>query len=138
MKHTLLIVDDNEVLLKLLKRVFEKDYNVYTASDGVEAMSFLSYGIKADLIISDLNMNNISGYELIKHLSTSSIYKKIPVIVLTASSDIDLNPLKDLFIVAHVLNKPFDPLILKNVVTQTLSDNYGEGDAKYQILKKMN
>jgi len=138
MKQTILIVDDNDVLLKLLRRVFEKDYNVFTASDGVEAMTFLSRGIKTDLIISDLNMNNINGYDLIKHLSTSSLYKKIPVIVLTASYNIDLNPLKNLFVVAQVLNKPFDPLVLKNAVKETLESNRASNDTKYQILKKMN
>jgi CheY-like chemotaxis protein len=77
-KSTLLIVDDDEVMVLLLKKLFEKKYNVYTASDGVEAMHRLSQGIVPDLIICDILMENINGYEFIKHLMTSIIYKNIP------------------------------------------------------------
>ena len=77
MKSTLLIVDDDEVMVLLLKKLFEKKYTVYTASDGVEAMHCLSQGVAPDLIICDILMENINGYEFIKHLTTSIIYKNI-------------------------------------------------------------
>ncbi len=137
MKHTLLIVDDNDILLKLLKRLFEKNYKVYTASDGVEAMSLLYQGLRPNLIISDLNMNNISGYDLIMHLSTSSIYNKIPVVVLTATpSAFDF---KNRIVVAEVVSKPFDPLMLENIVKKAIDYYYNSNPkVKYQILNKLN
>lgn len=119
MKNTLLIVDDDEVMVLLLKKLFEKKYIVFTASDGVEAMCFLSQGIMPDLIISDILMENISGYEFIKHLVTSTIYKKIPIIVVSSISASDL-PTE--FISIQVINKPFDPLLLKKTVDATIQN----------------
>jgi len=128
MKNTLLIVDDDEVMVILLKKLFEKKYVVFTASDGVEAMCYLSQGIVPDLIISDLLMENITGYEFIKHLLTSTLYKTIPIIVVSSSS---ANDLSREFPTVGIINKPFDPIVLKNLVdtaiintlTQALSNN---------------
>jgi CheY-like chemotaxis protein len=118
MKHTLLIVEDDEVMVLLLKRLFEKKYIVFTASDGVEAMCYLSKGIMPDLIITDLIMENISGYELVKHLLTSFLYKNIPVIVVSNAYAPEIS--KE-FPLVEVLHKPFDPLILTSLVDTTIT-----------------
>lgn len=139
MKHTLLIVDDNEIILALLKAILEKNYNLFTASDGVEAMFLLSHGMKPDLIITDLNMENINGYELVHHLSTSKVYNKIPVVVLSGyTEEEDVDTLKEQIIIAKVLNKPFDPKTLINTIKETLSENYFNEDFEYPILKRLN
>lgn len=139
MKHTLLIVDDNEIILALLKAILEKNYNLFTASDGVEAMFLLSHGMKPDLIITDLNMENINGYELVHHLSTSKVYNKIPVVVLSGyTEEKDVDTLKEQIIIAKVLNKPFDPKTLINTIKETLSENYFNEDFEYPILKRLN
>ena len=117
MKNTLLIVDDDEVMVLLLKKLFEKKYIVLTASDGVEAMCFLSQGLMPDLIISDILMENISGYEFIKHLLTSTVYKNIPVIVVSSVASAELS---NEFLSVKIINKPFDPLFLKNTVDSTI------------------
>ncbi|MBV9962990.1 MAG: response regulator [Parafilimonas sp.] len=117
MKNTLLIVDDDEVMVLLLKKLFEKKYIVFTASDGVEAMCYLNRGITPDLIISDLLMENITGYEFIKHLLTSAVYKRIPVIVVSSSP---ANEFSKEFPAVDIINKPFDPLELKSLVDATI------------------
>lgn len=117
MKNTLLIVDDDEVMVLLLKKLFEKKYIVFTASDGVEAMCYLSQGILPDLIISDLLMENITGYEFIKHLLTSILYKTIPVVIVSSSPSPEL--LKE-FPSIKIMHKPFDPIVLKNLIDTTI------------------
>ncbi len=109
MKQKLLIIDDDEAIFTLLKQIFIKKYSVYTAYDGVEALCYLSDKLIPDLIITDLNMDNINGYELIKHLSSSKILNKIPVIVLSNMPRIETEDLKRYPIVAEVFAKPFDP-----------------------------
>ncbi len=115
MKPTLLIVDDNEPLLRLLQSIFNKDYTVFTAADGVDAISLLGRGIRPELIICDLQMQNIDGYELVAHLFTSRLYQNIPVILL--SEGIPGEDLPTSANVARVISKPFDPLFLKEAVT---------------------
>jgi len=117
MKNTLLIVDDDEVMVLLLKKIFEKKYIVFTACDGVEAMCYLSKGIIPDLIITDLIMENISGYELIKHLQTSIFYNRVPLIVVSNAYAPEIS--KE-FPSVEILHKPFDPLVLKSLVDATI------------------
>jgi two-component system chemotaxis response regulator CheY len=139
MKHSLLIVDDNEMLLKLLKKLFEKSFIVHAATDGVEAMSLLYQGIKPSLIISDLNMQHINGYDLIRHLATSSIYNKIPVIILTGSVDTSTINIDDHVTVANILAKPFDPIVLEGMIKDAIEFYYEDFNRKkFPILNKMN
>lgn len=118
MKKSLLIVDDDQVMVLLLRKLFEKKYNVFTASDGVEAMHYLAQGIIPSLVISDLIMENITGYEFIKHLLTSALYSNIPVIVV---SSIPASELEKEFPGVEVVNKPFDPITLKNLVDTNIT-----------------
>lgn len=143
MRPTLLIVDDNEAILKLLTVVFERKYNVFTAADGVEAIAFLAESIMPDLIISDLHMNNISGYELVRHLSTSHIYNKIPVVIISDVGDPDLQLLGSQAVVVSVMHKPFDPVALsrvveENIVKYPVSKNYVRVGARYEFGSQYN
>jgi CheY-like chemotaxis protein len=113
-KPTLLLVDDNESLLRLLKSVFDKQYSVFTAGDGVEAIHLLSKGIRPKLILCDLEMQNIDGMELVSHLSTSRLYRDIPVILLTEARQVAEASLPGN--VARVVHKPFDPVNLLEIV----------------------
>jgi two-component system, chemotaxis family, chemotaxis protein CheY len=120
MKPTLLLVDDNEPLLRLLKSIFDKQFTVFTANDGVEALDILSKGIRPRLILSDVQMANIDGYELVAHLSTSKLYKDIPVILMTGSKQpIDVPQGGN---VARILYKPFDPVTLHTEVNAVLAE----------------
>ncbi len=118
MKKKLLIVDDDEVMVLLLKKLFEKNYQVFTADDGVEAMGCLSQGIMPDLIISDIVMENITGREFIKHLLTSTLYKNIPVIIVSGAPTAEL--VKD-FPSIEIVHKPFDPIVLKKSVEKAIT-----------------
>jgi two-component system chemotaxis response regulator CheY len=113
MKNTLLIVEDDEMIILLMKHLFEKNYNVFTASNGFEAMTHLMEGIIPDIIISDLMMEHVTGYEFIRKLYSTSQYRKIPVIVVSSS---ETGELSKEFPTLQFLNKPFDPVMLSNLV----------------------
>lgn len=118
MKKSLLVVDDDEVMVMLLTKLFEKKYMVFTASDGVEAMHYLYKGIVPDLIISDLMMENITGYEFIKHLQTSAFYGRIPIIILSGTIYDEIN---EKYSDVYIINKPFDPIALQKLVDANIS-----------------
>lgn len=121
MKHKMLLVDDDKVMLQLLKKIFEKEYTVFTACDGVEALHCLYNGIKPDVIVSDLIMENINGYEFVKHLSTSVVFSKIPVVILSSMAESEA---MRMFPAVKTISKPFDPLkLLSYINTKVLSAN---------------
>ncbi len=84
---SLLIADDEKNILSGLKLAFEDEgYTVITASDGNEAWSKLQKNI-VDLVITDLRMPGMDGYELLRRISSS--YPALPVIVLTGHGTIE-------------------------------------------------
>ena len=84
---TLLIADDEKNIRSGLQMAFEDEgYQVLTASDGNEAWEKLQKNI-VDLVITDLRMPGMDGYELLKRISSS--YPTLPVIVLTGHGTIE-------------------------------------------------
>ncbi|NSL86694.1 response regulator [Chitinophaga solisilvae] len=110
MKKKILIIDDSSPIRFLLEALFSKQHAVIAAQDGLVAMSWLSNGNKPDLIITDLQMPNINGWELLDFLADSYLYKDLPVIVLSGSTDTASTNLTARYSnVQAVMSKPFDP-----------------------------
>lgn len=87
MTRTILIVDDSATMLMSVKNNLEiAGYKVETARDGMEALSVLKAGIKPDLIITDINMPNMGGLELIKNVRALPGFRFIPILTLTTES----------------------------------------------------
>lgn len=85
----LLVADDNEVTLKILSNVLaSENYLVLTAKDGLEALK-LALQEKPDLILTDYLMPQMDGITLIKKLKSQLTTRYIPVIILSAKSEVD-------------------------------------------------
>lgn len=118
MKKKILIVDDSAPMRFLLEAMLSSRYKVYAATDGLTATMWLSNGNIPDLIITDVQMPNIDGWQLSKNLASNALYSDIPVIVLTG---MDLKDNLQLYPnVAKVMNKPFDPIKLIELVDNQL------------------
>ncbi len=88
MAKTILIVDDSPTMTMSVKSSLEMNgFAVQTASDGVQAMNKLKAGLKPDLIITDINMPNMGGLELIKNVKALPGYRFVPILTLTTESD---------------------------------------------------
>jgi len=85
MSHKILIVDDELANLRLLERLFRRDYNVISAPNGIEAMRLLEQHDVA-LIITDQRMPGMSGIELLKR--TASLRPHMVRIILTGFIDV--------------------------------------------------
>ena len=77
MKNKILVIDDDQAICIFLSVVLSKSFYVSTAHDGMGAMYLLSEGNIPDLIITDLEMPNLSGIELIENLKKSRLYRNI-------------------------------------------------------------
>ncbi|WP_341836308.1 response regulator [Chitinophaga pollutisoli] len=120
MKKTILIVDDSVHIRMLLEAMLQHKYKVYTAEDGLSAMMWLAAGNVPDIIVTDIQMPHLDGWELISNLHNNLLYNDIPVVVLTGVSLHNVN-----FVhpnVVHVINKPFDPRDLLEKIGQQFSN----------------
>lgn len=83
MKKQILAVDDDSSIRELLEFLLRNNYNVVTKKDGMEAMMWLSEGNIPDLIITDIDMPRLNGYEFFKHIRKSGFYRDIPIMVIS-------------------------------------------------------
>ena len=83
--YTILIVEDNVELLMLMKQLLSRKYKVETARHGREAVELIEK-TELDLIISDVMMPVMDGYELVKYVKNSVGYRHLPIIMLTAKT----------------------------------------------------
>ncbi|MCD6258799.1 MAG: two-component system response regulator [Helicobacteraceae bacterium] len=83
-KAVILIVDDTADNLLLLSDILKPDYSVKVANSGIKALEYLRTKTKPDLILLDILMPELSGYEVIEQIKKDSSLRDIPVIFLTA------------------------------------------------------
>jgi two-component system, cell cycle response regulator DivK len=80
----ILIVEDNEMNLDMLtRRLTRRGYDVISATDGVEGLQLASYELP-DLVLMDMSLPKMDGWEATRHLKANRETKDIPVIALTA------------------------------------------------------
>lgn len=105
----ILIVDDEPYNLLILEELLGAHYAVHTATDGIYALSYLRAGGRADLILSDVMMVNMDGFELCRQLKADPDMRDIPVLFLT-SLESAADEEKGLSLGAEdFIHKPFSP-----------------------------
>ncbi len=85
MKKTLLALDDELSILKILDFYFNKTYNVVAKQNGTEALEWMQQGVIPDVIIADVNMPEINGLEFIRQIRSSGFFKDVPLIMLSGN-----------------------------------------------------
>ena len=120
---SILIVDDYKTMLRIIRNLLKQlgFNNVDEASDGAEALNKMrskSYGI----IISDWNMEPMTGYELLKEVRSDDILKKTPFIMVTAESKTDNVIAAKKAGVNNYIVKPFNAATLKQKLSSVLGE----------------
>ncbi len=85
MKKTLLALDDELSILKILDFYFNKNYNVVAKQNGKEALEWMQQGVIPDVIIADVNMPEINGLEFIRQIRSSGFFRDVPLIMLSGN-----------------------------------------------------
>lgn len=119
----ILIVDDYKTMLRIIRNLLKQlgFDNVDEASDGSEALNKMrskSYS----LIISDWNMEPMTGYELLKEVRADEILKKTPFIMVTAESKTDNVIAAKKAGVNNYIVKPFNAATLKQKLSSVLGE----------------
>ncbi len=106
-----LIVEDNDDLLNFMRATLSNDFKVFTAVDGEKAWAFISEQIP-DLVVSDIMMPKMDGFQLCKIMKSTYETSHIPIVLLTALSE-RTDQLHGLGLGADdYLTKPFDMNLL--------------------------
>lgn len=118
---TVLVVEDNREIALFISEILSDQYNVILSQDGSRAISNLSIGIP-DLVLSDIVMPGMDGYELCKQIKESPDWCHIPVVLLTAKADAQ-SGIHGYDVGADAfLAKPFDPGYLLAVLRSQIQN----------------
>ena len=115
-RPAILVVEDDLALRQFYRVALElRGYTVEVATDGLSALQLIEEGPRPDLVVLDLVLPRVGGQEFARELASNAVTKKIPIIVVTGSSD----PVDDrLFTI--VLRKPVTGDHVAFIVEQTL------------------
>lgn len=86
-RKTVLIVDDSEFVRSYHSYMLEQArYDVITAVDGSEALEKL-YANDCDIVLTDINMTNMDGYEFIRRARAEERFRAVPIIIVSTESE---------------------------------------------------
>ncbi|MBF0574097.1 MAG: response regulator, partial [Desulfamplus sp.] len=136
-QYNILIVDDTEENIDILSDLLGEDYEVIVAMNGTDALQAVAEN-HPDLILLDIMMPGIDGYEVCKRLKSNPATNDIPIIFVTAMDEVT-NETKGLELGAiDYITKPINPLIVKSRVKNHLELQIARKELKQQnkILKE--
>ncbi|MCL2663879.1 MAG: hybrid sensor histidine kinase/response regulator [Oscillospiraceae bacterium] len=143
-KSSILIIDDEKTNILYLNRILSTDYEIYTAKDGEKGLKLVNEYVP-DLILLDIVMPGMDGYEVLATLKTSEKTKAIPVIFITGLTG-DEHESKGLALGADdYISKPFNDEIvrlrvrnqikmikqMRTIITQELAEHKSRTKAEF-------
>ena len=123
MKMTILIVDDYKTMLRIIRNLLKQlgFNNVDEATDGAAALQKLR-GKEYNLVISDWNMEPMTGYQLLKEIRSDEKMQETPFIMITAESKTENVIAAKKAGVNNYIVKPFNAATLKTKMTSVIGD----------------
>jgi two-component system chemotaxis response regulator CheY len=123
MNFDILVADDSKAALFLFKKIINLSGapvgSIYTAENGKQAIEVLEEN-KVDLIMTDIHMPEMDGFQLIEYLKKTDPFKDIPIIVITTEGrEKYIDKAKQLGAVNYI-KKPFQPEQVKHLILETL------------------
>ena len=113
---SILVVDDNGINRDLLSRYLERQgHAVQVAPNGRQALEMIATGA-FDLVLLDIAMPGLTGYEVLQNLKSSETWRDLPVIMISALDEMDLVVRCIELGAEDYLPKPFNPVLLRNRV----------------------
>ena len=119
-KQKILIVDDAKFNRDILKEILGDTYNYLEAENGNQAIQMIGENIGIDLMLLDINMPQMNGFEVLKIMKRSQCIDETPVIMISSENAVDtMRKAYELGIIDYI-TRPFDSVIVKKRVQNTL------------------
>lgn len=120
MPKKVLLVEDEEIMINLLKKkLVQEGYEVSIAKNGEEGLSMMKE-VKPDIILLDIIMPKMSGFEVMEEMRKDTELKKIPIVVISNSGQpVELDKAKELGARDWLIKTEFDPQeVIEKVIRQ--------------------
>jgi DNA-binding response OmpR family regulator len=119
MKHKILVIDDEQSICLILENFLSADYEVTSKNDGLQALEWLEDNLP-NLIICDVQMPNMDGYQFLEKVRQRGYTKHTPIIMLSAT-ETSKERVKCYRLGAQdYLMKPFNPEELEELIKKNL------------------
>ena len=112
-KKLVLVVDDAPSNIQVVQSILKDDYKVRVATNGARALDLMKVTPLPDLVLLDVMMPGMDGYEVCRHLKETSETRDIPVIFLTGLTEVDDETKGFQMGAVDYIRKPFSPAIVK-------------------------
>src|SRR5919205_3790586 len=125
MNKRILVVDDSEFVRNYHSHILtQADFDVLTAVDGNDGLEKL-YTERCDLILTDINMGRMDGYEFIRRVRAEPRYEDLPIIIISTEGD-KADKMKGFEAGANLyIVKPSEPAVMVENVRLVLADSAG-------------
>ena len=120
MKSRILIADDAELNREMLSQMLGEQYDFVYACDGVEAVELLASGTPIDLVLLDVNMPEMDGFEVLRIMNERRWIEEFPVIIISAENGIDFITKAYQLGAVDYINRPFYAVVVQRRVENTL------------------
>jgi len=116
------LVEDHDSLRRLLGNFLSDNFDVVGAKNGLEAITWLSKGVVPDVIVTNNEMPEIDGANLLRQLRCTGLWSNIPVVVMGEVEDSDQETLRYKALGAQAFfNRPFSPITLQEKLLQIIN-----------------
>lgn len=120
MKKKIMAIDDEKSIRFILENTFKAEYEVSSWDNGLDALNNLQAGNLPDIIICDIEMPQMDGFEFVKQVRASGFFDDIPLVMLSGKED-SKDKIKCFEMGADdYLLKPFNPKELKARINRRL------------------
>ena len=116
-KKTILISDDSSIIQNIIGKMIGEEYNVVYANDGGEAIKIIDSNQSLIGMFLDLNMPNIDGFEVLKHLNNNNMFLKVPVAIITGDDSKETIMKAFDYPILDVLAKPFNETDVQRIIS---------------------
>ncbi len=124
-KKKILIVDDDGFLLDMYAFKFsQNDFEVYTFTEGVQALEKLKAGLSPDIILMDITMPVMDGFEVLENINTNNLApNSVKIILSNKSQQEDMDRGKSLGVSGYIIKANSTPTEVINEVAKILETN---------------
>ncbi|MDG6777859.1 response regulator [Thiomicrorhabdus sp. zzn3] len=105
---SILYVDDARSMRSLVDLILNKQFAVTLAEDGIAGLKAMETA-QFDLIISDINMPNMNGFEFLQQVRLQPAYQELPILMMTTEADLEMKQKGKALGANGWITKPFDP-----------------------------